>query len=70
MAAGVVEGIIAEVTHMIERIELQYHPLKVVLTGGDAAFFEKKINKNIFVHPNLVLIGLNEIFELNYPNEL
>jgi type III pantothenate kinase len=70
MAAGVIEGICAEVERFIATVEAKYSPLFVVITGGDAAFFEKKINRSIFAFPNLVLVGLNEILELNYPDEL
>ena len=38
---------------------------KVILTGGDAVFFEKYVKSTIFVNPNLVLIGLNTILEHN-----
>ncbi|MFB6319068.1 type III pantothenate kinase [Saccharicrinis sp. FJH54] len=38
---------------------------KVILTGGDAVFFEKYVKSTIFVHSNLVLIGLNTILEHN-----
>jgi len=62
--AGVQTAVIAEVTEMINRYEQNYQGLKVVLCGGDSAFFEKHLKNRIFVDPFLMLKGLN--FILNY----
>lgn len=64
MQVGVVLGITNEIKGMIEVYASKYPSLKVIFTGGDAAYFESLLNMNIFVQPNLVLMGLNEI--LNY----
>ena len=63
--AGVIHGIAAEIDGIIDRYKLSYPNLQVLLTGGDAKFFAKKLKSNIFAVPNLVLIGLNEILEFN-----
>ena len=42
-----------------------YTDLQVVLTGGDAKYFEGKLKSSIFVDLNLNLIGLNRILEHN-----
>ncbi|MFP4555947.1 MAG: type III pantothenate kinase [Bacteroidales bacterium] len=65
--SGVLNGVVNEVDAYIGAIKREYHQLKIVFTGGDAFFFDKKLKNSIFVHPNLVLIGLNRI--LNYYNE-
>ncbi|MFO7671487.1 MAG: type III pantothenate kinase [Bacteroidales bacterium] len=63
--AGVVNGIIFELDGFIGAMA-QYHPdLQVVLTGGDAKYFEGKLKNSIFVDLNLNLIGLNRILEHN-----
>jgi type III pantothenate kinase len=49
----------------ISSYKTQYSALKVVLTGGDANFFEKELKNGIFADPNLVLKGLNEILVYN-----
>jgi type III pantothenate kinase len=63
--SGVLNGIVNEVDGYIDAIRLQYSPLNVVFTGGDSFFFDKKLKNSIFVHPNLVLIGLNRILNYN-----
>ncbi len=65
--SGVLNGIVNEVDAYIDSLKIDYPQLKIVFTGGDAFFFDKKLKNSIFVHPNLVLIGLNRI--LNYYNE-
>lgn len=56
--SGVFYGICAEIIDRISRLRLMYPDLKVVLTGGDAALFESKLNTSIFVRPNWVFEGL------------
>ena len=63
--AGVQNGIIFEINGLIDELSNQYQSLKTIITGGDAEFFARKLKNPIFVHPNLVLIGLNRILEYN-----
>lgn len=63
--SGVEIGSIAEIEGVVERYELQYKGIKLLLTGGDANFFEKRLKKSIFADQNLILKGLNEILEYN-----
>lgn len=65
MLSGVVNGLIAEMNGFILNYEKQYPELKIVITGGDANFFEKELKNGIFADPNLVLKGLNEILIYN-----
>ncbi len=58
-------GALLEVEGFIRRMKKKYHPLRVVLTGGDADFFVKHTKTKIFAHQNLVLIGLNQILKHN-----
>ncbi len=62
---GATIGTLLEIESFIERIRKEYSNINVILTGGDAEFFGEKINSKIFVNPNLVLIGLNEIMNFN-----
>lgn len=62
---GVLNGIVNEVDGYIDSVRKQYSPLEVVFTGGDSFFFDKKLKNSIFVHPNLVLFGLNRILNYN-----
>lgn len=59
--SGVMNGALAEINGIIERYHHVYENLTVILTGGDAKYFEKELKYNIFAEPNLTLIGLNEI---------
>lgn len=61
--SGVQTGILFEITAYINSLKNKYNEVRVILTGGDAEFFVKKLKKTIFVDPNLVLKGLNHILE-------
>jgi len=61
-------GAIAEAIGFISWYKEKYGQINVILTGGDANFFAKKLKTPIFVNQNLVLTGLNKI--LNYNVEL
>ena len=63
--AGVQNGIIFEIDGLIQELSNQYPNIKTIITGGDAEFFARKLKNPIFVHPNLVLFGLNRILEYN-----
>ena len=63
--SGVLNGVVAEFEGIIGEYEKRYSGLKVLITGGDAKFFAKKLKSNIFAVPNLVLKGLNEILNFN-----
>lgn len=62
---GVINGIIEEIEGTIKNIEKNYEDLTVLLTGGDAEFFEIKLKKSIFVVQNIVRLGLNIILKHN-----
>ncbi len=68
LLSGVMNGVVEEADGIINRYKMQYSDLKVVVTGGNYHFFEKRLKNCIFAHPNLVLEGLNEILEYNVRN--
>lgn len=61
MQSGAINGALAEIEGIIARYEHEFEGLKVILTGGDSAFFENNLKRPIFALPNLVLSGLNSI---------
>jgi type III pantothenate kinase len=61
MQSGVLNGVLSEVSGMIQRYETLYPGLQVILCGGDNHFFENNLKQPIFVAPDLVLRGLNSI---------
>ena len=63
--SGVINGTIAEIHGIIRMYSEKYKNLRVIMCGGDAKFFENKINTPIFVTPELVLVGLNGILQHN-----
>ena len=63
--SGIQSGIIKEVDGFIHEFNKQFPNLRVILTGGDAIFFEKKLKSSIFVDLNLILKGLNIILNFN-----
>jgi len=63
--AGVQHGVVFEVDKAIETFKEFYTNLKVIITGGDAVFFEKKLKNSFFVNFNLIALGLNRILEYN-----
>jgi len=62
---GVQNSIIFEINEYISRYSKQYADLKIIITGGDAYLFDKKIKYAIFAEPFLVPIGLNTIINYN-----
>ena len=65
ICAGVQNGVVFEVDGAIDTFKEFYNNLKVIITGGNAEFFEKKLKNSFFVHFNLIAMGLNRILEYN-----
>ena len=63
IVSGTLGGVVGEVAHTVNLYREAYPDLAVILCGGDARFFEKKLKGPIFVCPKLVLIGLDGILE-------
>lgn len=63
--AGVQHGVLFEVEKTIETFKEFYKNLNVIITGGDANFFDKKLKSSFFVHFNLIATGLNRILQHN-----
>jgi len=63
--AGVQMGLIFEAGQTITYFNTIYEKLKVILTGGDADFFDRNLKNTIFVQFNLALFGLNKVLEFN-----
>jgi type III pantothenate kinase len=65
IVSGVQNGIILELEGYISRFSEKEQGLKVIFTGGDAAFFAEKICFQVVTDQNLTLKGLNSILEFN-----
>lgn len=62
---GVQSGLIFEIQGYIDFFNKKYDNNKIIFTGGDTFFFEKKVKRTIFAIPNLISIGLNRILKYN-----
>ncbi|MDP4281240.1 MAG: type III pantothenate kinase [Bacteroidota bacterium] len=65
MISGVIHGIIAEIEGISALYKKVYPSIQVILSGGDMNYFANRLKINIFVHPNLVIYGLQKILEFN-----
>lgn len=65
ITSGVELGIIFEVERYISYFSKKYSDLHVIITGGDALFFERNLKNSIFVDLNVTLTGLNRILIYN-----
>jgi type III pantothenate kinase len=61
MQSGVMAGISSELNGRIAQFGLILSELTIILSGGDAEFFEKRIDSRIFAEPNLALYGLHAL---------
>ena len=65
LLSGVYNGVVAEIRGLILLYQEKFDDLIVIITGGDHQFLHNKLKINIFAVPELVLLGLNEIFDHN-----
>lgn len=65
MQNGIVYGTLFEMQSFIAMIKEDIGKINVIITGGDATFFEDLLNSKIFVHSFLVLEGLDVIINYN-----
>ncbi|MCX6280520.1 MAG: type III pantothenate kinase [Bacteroidetes bacterium] len=63
--SGVINGALAEVDGIIARYLHENKMLKVILSGGDLKYFDKRLKIKTFAVPNIVIEGLYLILELN-----
>lgn len=66
--SGVQNSVLMEIESYINKVKTLFSDAKTIITGGDADFFASYTKNLIFVHPNLVLSGLNRIIEYNAKN--
>lgn len=61
--SGVLNGAVAEMEGIIQQYRDLYPGLKIILTGGDHNYFDKRLKIKTFAAPYLVLEGLNLILD-------
>lgn len=67
--SGVMNGVLAEIDGIITQYNKKNANIKVLISGGDMKYFDKKIKNSIFAFPNIVLFGLNIILDFNAENK-
>jgi type III pantothenate kinase len=68
MLSGVLNGVVMEITGLVAEYQQRYPGLGLVLTGGDALQLQPRLGPAlglIFVIPELVLVGLDQILRYN-----
>jgi len=63
--SGVLNGVLAEVNGIIDSYSNRFDTLKIIISGGDYKYFDKKLKNSIFATPNIVMQGLLEILKIN-----
>ncbi|BDS14602.1 type III pantothenate kinase [Aureispira anguillae] len=62
---GIMQGVLHELKGFRTQYGRQFGNIRLIVTGGDASYFESQLKNEIFAQPNLVLIGLNKILDYN-----
>lgn len=65
MRSGAFHGICAEINGIIEHYKSVFGRFNILLSGGDAHFFDKTIKEPNFVNKNVVLDGLSAALNFN-----
>ena len=68
MLSGALNGALMEVEGAIDAYRDLHGDIAVIISGGDAPFFELHLKSRIFARPNVVLEGLNTILNYNLNN--
>ncbi|TVR37748.1 MAG: type III pantothenate kinase [Bacteroidia bacterium] len=63
--AGVIRGMTAEIDGLIDQWREKISFFNVIMSGGDAKTFDKKLKNRIFAVENIVLYGLNLMLKHN-----
>ena len=65
MQSGVIAGIAYEMDGFIDEYANKYNNFNVVLTGGDSAYFARRLKNRIFADSNFLFKGLYALSETN-----
>jgi type III pantothenate kinase len=65
MQSGVIGGMVYEIDGFIDAYSAKYRNFNVVLTGGDTAYFARKLKSRIFADYNFLFKGLYALSEVN-----
>ncbi len=68
LQSGAINGVLAEITGIINAYEAQFGRINLVLTGGDMPQFESQLKKQIFADANFLFEGMLHLYNYNKPN--
>ena len=63
LLAGSFGGVVNEIEGVINKLDKDFTSINVILTGGDAHYFESKVKAHIFAGSKIVLTGLYRIWK-------
>ncbi|MBL6649239.1 MAG: type III pantothenate kinase [Flavobacteriaceae bacterium] len=63
--SGVINGVVSEIEGVIDKYNVMFENIKIILTGGDTKFLLKRIKNTIFADQNFLLKGLNNLLQVN-----
>ncbi len=63
LLSGSYFGILHEINSVISKFEQEFTTINVILSGGDAKYFESKVKAHIFVGSKIVLNGMYRIWK-------
>lgn len=63
LLAGSFNGLLKEINSTIKTFEQDFASINIILTGGDAKFFESRLKAHIFAGSKIVEIGLYRIWK-------
>jgi len=63
--SGVLHGAIAEIEGIAVHYKEQFPEVVIIISGGDAKYFDKRLKISIFAFPNIVIHGLYQILDFN-----
>ena len=63
LRSGAFNGLLNEINATIETIRTDFASINIILTGGDAKFFESRLKAHIFAGSKIVEIGLYRIWK-------
>ena len=65
ITAGVIDGLIFEISEYISSFQQKHTGGEVILTGGDSGYLKERISLKVNYMPDIVIDGLNYILEYN-----
>lgn len=68
--SGVLTGTTAEIEGVTSRYLDKFPGIRIILSGGDQKYFDKRLNISIFAIPNIVILGLHQILDFNAHSSL